>query len=408
MSERPVGLAEIASVFLKIGAMSYGGPAIAGVIQTEIQERRNWVSKQEFVEGLALVNMLPGPLVTQLGIFVGHAKRGLAGGMLAGACFLLPPFMIMLVLAAAYTTFGTLPAMRNAFYGIGPVVLGLYAAAVFRLGRGIIKDLQQIAILVGAAAVVLYTPLGLVVMLAAAGCIGITLFHSRRTGVIALAILAAASGIFSVGEIVLAPAGTPLPDRASPLPPGWLGLVVVAAFFFKVGAFIFGGGLSMLAFIQEQVVNHFEWLTPQEFMDGLAIGQVTPGPVPMLACFIGFRLAGVSGAAVATLAIYLPSFLMMLSILPVLRRMKELQWLKAFMRGAGAAVIGALAVALAQMAPHAAPDVFTKLLFVLTVAIVLLRSVGSLPLILGGGLVGVVRKSMAWDRLSGFVPGLTK
>ncbi len=150
MSDGSVGLAEIARVFLKIGAMSYGGPAIAGILQTEIQERRNWISKEEFVEGLALVNMLPGPLVTQLGIFIGHAKRGLAGGVLAGLCFLLPPFAIMLTLAAAYAAFGTLPAMRNAFYGIGPVILGLYAVAVYRLGRGIIKDPRQVAILVGA------------------------------------------------------------------------------------------------------------------------------------------------------------------------------------------------------------------------------------------------------------------
>ena len=118
--------------------MGYGGPAIMGIVQTETQEKRKWISKQEFVDVLALVNMLPGPGATQLGIFIGHAKAGLAGGIIAGVCFILPAFLIMLALAAAYVAFGTLPSMRNAFYGIGPAVVGIFAASVFRLGKGTI------------------------------------------------------------------------------------------------------------------------------------------------------------------------------------------------------------------------------------------------------------------------------
>ena len=181
--------------------------------------------------------------------------------------------------------------------------------------------------------------------------------------------------------------------RASP------GLWELGAFFFKVGAFSFGGGLSMLAFIEEQVVNQFGWLTPREFVDGLALGQLTPGPILMLAAFIGFKLAGVTGAAVAACSIFLPSFLMMLSILPLLRKMKDLQWLKAFMRGVGPAVIGALAVSLVQMAPHAAPDPFTWFLLALTVGIMLLRKVGPLPLMSGGALIGLLSKGKAWERI---------
>src|SRR5580704_16576318 len=135
MSERSVSLAEIARVFLKIGAMSYGGPAIMGIMQTEVQEKRQWIEKQQFVEGLALVNMLPGPGATQLGIFIGHTKAGPAGGILAGLCFMLPAFLIMLMLATAYVAFGALPAARNAFYGIGPVVVGIFAVSVYRLAK---------------------------------------------------------------------------------------------------------------------------------------------------------------------------------------------------------------------------------------------------------------------------------
>jgi chromate transporter len=403
MNEQTVGPAQIAGVFLKIGAMSYGGPAIMGIMQTEIQEKRTWMSKQEFVEGLALVNMLPGPGATQLGIFIGHAKAGLVGGIIAGICFILPAFLIMLALAAAYVAFGTLPSMRNAFYGIGPVVVGIFAASVYRLGKGTIKERSQIAIAVATAIVMFFTPGGLVMLLIASGCVGIALFDSHRTGLIALSVLVAAFGAYYLIDIFLAQLiiATPdLPGRSNATSPS---LWELGAFFFKVGAFTFGGGLSMLAFMQEQVVNQFGWLTPQEFVDGLALGQLTPGPILMLAAFIGFRLAGATGAAVAGLAIFLPSFLMMLSVLPLLRKLKDLQWLRAFMRGVGPAVIGALAVSLLQMAPHAAPDIFTWVLLALTIGIILLCNVGPLPIMAGGGVIGLLSRGSVIKRIEEFV-----
>jgi chromate transporter len=399
MNEQKVGFGEIARLFLKIGAMSYGGPAIMEIMQTEIQEKRRWIDKQQFVEGLALVNMLPGPGATQLGIFIGHTKAGPAGGILAGLCFMLPAFLIMLILATVYVAFGALPAARNAFYGIGPVVVGIFAVSVYRLARGTIKEFAQIAIALIAFAVMLFTPLGIVFPLLAAGCIGIALFHSRRAGLIALAFLMAAAGIYYVGDILLAkwigPGSDTVLHSSGASPRLW----ELGAFFFKVGAFSFGGGLSMLAFIEEQVVNQLGWLTPREFVDGLALGQLTPGPILMLAAFVGFKLAGVAGATVAACSIFLPSFLMMLSILPLLRKMKDLQWLKAFMRGVGPAVIGALAVSLVQMVPHAAPDPFTWFLLALTVGIMLLRKVGPLPLMSGGALIGLLSKGKAWERI---------
>jgi chromate transporter len=403
MSERTVGPAEIAGVFLKIGAMSYGGPAIMGIMQAEIQERRGWISKEEFVEGLALVNMLPGPGATQLGIFIGHAKAGLAGGIIAGVCFILPAFLIMLGLAAAYVAFGTLPSMRNAFYGIGPVVVGIFAVSVYRLGKATIRERSQIAIAVAVAIVLFFTPVGLVLPLMAGGCAGMALFHSHRTGLIALAALVGAFASYYLIDIALTQFITPtavlrtLSNSTSP------SLWELAAFFSKVGAFTFGGGLSMLAFMQEQVVNQFHWLTPQEFVDGLALGQLTPGPILMLAAFIGYKLGDVAGAAVAGWAIFFPSFVMMLLVLPLLRRLKDLQWLRAFMRGVGPAVIGALAVSLVQMAPHAAPDVFTWVLLALTIGILLLRNVGPLPLMAGGAVIGLLSRASLLKRIVEFV-----
>jgi chromate transporter len=309
----------------------------------------------------------------------------------------------MLALAAAYVAFGTLPSMRNAFYGIGPVVVGIFATSVYRLGKGTIRKRSQIAIAVAAAVVMFFTPVGLVMPLIAAGCVGIAIFDSRWTGLIALSVLVAAFGAYHLTDIFLTQLSMPtadLPERSNAtLPSLW----ELGAFLFKVGAFTFGGGLSMLAFMQEQVVDQFGWLTPQEFVDGLALGQLTPGPILMLAAFIGFKLAGVTGAAVAGSAIFLPSFLMMLSVLPLLRKLKDLQWLRAFMRGVGAAVIGALAVSLVQMAPHAAPDIFTWVLLALTIGLILLCKLGPLPLMAGGGVIGLLSRGNAIKRLEEFV-----
>jgi len=401
MSDRAAALGEVARVFLKIGALSYG-IGIMGVMQLETQEKRQWLSKQQFVEGLALVNMLPGLPGFQLAIFLGHAKGSLIGGILAGLCLILPAFFYVLAVSTAYVAFGTLPTAQSAFYGIAPVVIGIFAASVYKLGRNAVQERAQIAILVAAAALMLLTPVSLVATLLAGGCVGIALFHSRRIGLISLAILFATVASYEVFAPLLTAAsmsGSGTPVHASGTP----GLGQLAAFFLEVGAFSFGSGLSILAFIQDQVVNQYGWLTPKEFIDLLSLGQLIPGPPMMIAAFVGFKLVGVQGAAVAASAIFLPSFIMMLAILPLLQKMKDLQWLKAFMRGAGPAVIGALAVSVTQMAPPAAPDVFTWVVLALTIALILLRNAGPLPLIVGGGAIGLlIRTTGVWERIASF------
>ena len=163
---------EIAASFLKIGALAYGGPAIMGIMQAELQEKRQWLSKERFLEGLSLVNMLPGAGATQLGIFLGYARGGWWGGLLAGLCFVLPAFFIMLVLTLVYATFGETPLMRGALYGLGPVVLGIFAVAVYRLGRNAITGLVQILIAMAAASAVVASPLGIAMVLMIAGALG--------------------------------------------------------------------------------------------------------------------------------------------------------------------------------------------------------------------------------------------
>lgn len=402
MNETPVDFKsrwkELAGAFLKLGAMSYGGPAIMGIMQTDIQEKRGWLSKERFLEGLALVNMLPGAGATQLGIFIGYQRAGWRGGVLAGLCFILPAFFIMLTLTLLYSSYGALPFVRDAFYGLGPVVLGIFVVAVFRLGKTALKGVSQIAIAVSAALLVAFTPFGIISALLLAGCVGVTLYHSRAWGLRAALVVALFTGAFHWAGVSFMTQGVSTSNAlvADTLAPG---LWDIAAFFFKVGAFTFGGGITMLAFVQEQVVNQLQWLTPREFLDGLALGQLTPGPILMLAAYVGYKLSGIAGAIVGGFAIFAPAFILMLSVMPVVERVRELAWIKAAMRAISAAVIGVISVSLVQMAPHAAPDAFTAFLALLTIAGMVAWNLGPLPIMLGGALLGAGSRMNLLQRL---------
>jgi chromate transporter len=376
------GLGEIAAAFLKIGALSYGGPAILGVMQSEIQEERRWLSKEAFLEGLALVNMLPGPPAAQLSIYIGHACRGWRGGVVAGLCFMLPAFIILMSLTWAYMAYGSFAFARHAFYGLGPAVLAIFAFAVWRLAKVVARSPAQIAIAATSAVLLASAPIGIAPVLLLAGCIGVALYHSRTGGLGAAVVTIVAVA----GAHVAHPTAAQVSAAAVEAP----GLWQLALFFLKVGAFTFGGGITILAFVQDQMVNQFHWLSDREFIDGLALGQLTPGPILMLAAYIGYRLAGATGAVVSACAIFLPAFVLMLSIVPMFTRLKELVWLKAAMRGITSAVIGVLVVSLARLLPHAAPDVFTLIVFGVTLAAMILWRARAIPLMLGGAIAGVL------------------
>ena len=376
-------LKEIASHFLKIGVLAYGGPAIMGIMQNELQEKRQWVSKARFIEGLSLVNLLPGAGATQLGIFLGYERGGWWGGLVAGLCFMLPAFFIMLTLAIIYSVFGSTSFMRSALYGLGPVVLGIYIVAVYRLGKNVICGLPQILIAISAAATVVMTSLGIAIVLLLAAAVGITTYHSKKTGLIVSAVVI---GTYSLIQwTLLQQASTDVLKNASAPALSELGLV-----FLQIGALTFGGGLTVIAFAQEQVVNQYHWLSHQEFIDGLALGQFTPGPILMIAAYVGFKVTGLVGAIVSALAIFLPSFVFMLSILPVYNRIRNLQWMKAAMKGVGPATIGVLSISLLQLTPHAVPDAFATVILLSSIFAMLIWKVGLLKLIFSGSFAGVL------------------
>jgi chromate transporter len=387
---------DIATTILRLGATSYGGPAIMGVMQAELQERRKWVSRERFLEGLAVANMLPGATATQLGIFLAYARGGWWGGLLGGLCFVLPAFVIMLTLTIAYATVGVTPLARGALYGLGPVVIALFAVAIYRLGRAAASSVPEVIIGLAAAAASATSRMGIVTILVLAGCAGLIVFHrgaSRARGLTLAALTVVAvvsiSWWVSNSSVGAAIAGW-TPDPKS--------LVDLALYFLQVGAFTIGGGLAMIAFIQEQVVGQFGWLTPREFIDGLALGQLTPGPVLMIAAYVGYKLAGVAGATVAAGAAFLPSFVIMLAVLPVLDRVRQLTWVKAVMRGMSPAVIGVLAVSLVRLAPAAIPDLFALAILVGAIVVALALRVGAFQLMLGGAVLGLLRRQLLQAR----------
>jgi chromate transporter len=384
---------EVIATFLKIGALSYGGAASMGIMQMEVQDKRAWISKEQFIEGLALVNTLPGPTGIQLGIFLGYTRAGWWGGVLAGLCFILPAFCILLFLTLLYHRYGALPHMRHLFYGLSPVVVGIFTMSVCRLGQVAIRDVRQGLLVVAGALTVGLTPLGIVPTLLLAGSVGVALYGSRLWGIVsALAVAGLSVAYFWGSDWFTIPAfsGTDIDRPVSSLSPG---LWDIALFFFKVGAFTFGGGLTILAFMQDQVVNHLHWLTPQQFLDGLALGQLTPGPLLMLAAFVGYEVGAIWGAAVAAAAVYLPSFILMLSMLPMLERVKRLTWMKAALQGISPVVIGMIAVAVLRMLPDAIPDLVAGILAVGTVVAMGLWRLSPLPVMTGGAAMGLVLRA---------------
>lgn len=374
---------EIVTGFLKVGLTAYGGPAFMGVAQAEFQERRQWVSKPRFLEGVALVNVLPGATAVQLSIFLGYARAGWWGGLLAGLAFAAPGFCVMLALTLGYGALGVNPIVRGALYGLGPVVLGIFVVALYRLGRSALRGWLHAGIALAAAFAALATPLGTVTILMLAGAAGLCLFHSRRIG--------AAVVIALIVAIALLPlvAGSPIRQSTDAAQAPSLGRVVQV--FATIGAFTFGGALSMIALVEEQVVGRLHWLSAQEFIAGLALGQLTPGPVLMVAAYVGYKLLGPVGAVVAAAATFLPSFVLMLAILPAFDRMRNLGWAKAVIQGVIPSVIGVMVVALTRMAASAVPDPFAIIVLLATVAVLMLWHFAPVTAVLAGAVIGVIR-----------------
>ncbi|HTS35750.1 MAG TPA: chromate efflux transporter [Candidatus Solibacter sp.] len=320
-------LLELAGLFLRLGATSFGGPAShIAMMEPEVVGKRRWLTRQQFLDLLGAANLIPGPSSTELAISVGYTRAGWMGLCVAGASFILPAALITGAFAWAYVRFGALPRAESVLGAIKAAVIAIIAIAVWRLGKAAVKD-AGLAVLGAAALAAFLIGVNPVVILFGGGAVGMVARKARfwRSGK-SLALWPGLLGRMNMNMATAAPlAYARFPPAENPT------LVRIALFFLKVGTVLYGGGYVLLAFLEQGLVHQHGWLTREQLLDAVAIGQFTPGPVLSTATFIGYLLGGARGAAVATVAIFLPSFFYVGLLAPVLFRLRQSSWMAAFL-----------------------------------------------------------------------------
>lgn len=400
-ANRPPGaLGEVARLFLRLGLTAFGGPAAhIAMFHDEVVTRRRWLSDAEFLDLMAAANLIPGPNSTEMAIHLGYLRAGWAGLLVGGAAFILPAFLIVLALAAVYARYGATPTAQALLYGIQPVVIAIILQAIVGLGRKALRQPLPIAVAVGAFALyfvnvhelLLLAGGGLAVMLARNGR---RLWPAGGGGGGAAALLPVAARPGAVARLLRAAAGGEVwaAALAAAVPVTLVGLFLS---FLKIGAVLYGSGYVLVAFLQTEFVERLGWLTSAQLLDAVAVGQFTPGPVFTTATFIGYQLAGVPGAVVATVGIFLPGFVFVAITNPLIPRLRQSPWLAALLDGVVAASLGLMAAVMVALGRRALVDVPTVLV-ALAAAVLLIRfRVNSTWLILGGALVGWLARGLA-------------
>jgi len=374
MTDQPATLWDIAKLFLKLGTTAFGGPAAhIGMLQHEVVTRRGWLSQEEFLDHLGAANLIPGPTSTELVIHVGRKKGGWPGLLVAGACFILPAALMVGVLAWAYVRYGKLPAVSGLLYGVKPVVIAVILQALWKLGRTALKRVSLA--IVGVVALVLSAagvwPLW---VLAVGGFLAVVISMDAQR----------AKAVFFGSGVILGGASS----AGAAAPAVWPILLV----FVKIGAMVFGSGYVLLAFLRADLVERLGWLTQQQILDAVAVGQVTPGPVFTTATFLGYLLHGTSGAAVATLGIFIPAFVFVAISAPLIPKIRASPVAGAALDGINVASVALMAVVTWQLGQAALIDATTvAVALVSAVALLVLPRLNSAWLIAGAGVLGAMR-----------------
>jgi chromate transporter len=372
-------LGDFARYFLRLGTVGFGGPiALAGYMQRDLVDQRGWLAKEDYLQGLALAQLAPGPLAAQLAMYLGWVHARVLGATVVAAAFILPSFVMVLALSALYLHFGGLTWMQGAFYGIGAAVIAIIARSAVKLVRmTLARDWLLWAIFAVNAGVTAWTEQEIV-----------WVFLSSGVLVLLLRALPRGSG----AAASFAPVPWLLGGLGGVATLGTLGTVFL--YFAAAGSFVFGSGLAIVPFLHGGVVDRYHWLTDRQFLDAVAVAMITPGPVVITVAFIGYLVAGPLGAAAAALGVFLPCYLFVIIPAPFYRRFAENKSLKAFVDGVTSAATGAIAGAAFVLGRRALVDVPTVLIFLVTLGV--LTKVKKAPeplLIVAAGVVGVVLKT---------------
>lgn len=348
--DAPVSFARFVGYFLWLGTVGFGGPiALAGHMQQDLVDARGWISKEDYVEGLALAQLAPGPLAAQLAIYLGYVRAGVPGATAVGFAFVLPSFLMVLALSAAYVRYGGLPWMQAMFYGIGAAVIAIIARSAIKLTKLTIgKDKLSWAIFVVLAVSTAWTSREIIWLFLAGG--GLSL---------AVKAMPVRTRAGSTAAVFLAGALVQLNNK----------ILEIFLYFAKAGMFVFGSGLAIVPFLYGGVVQGHHWITDHQFVDAVAVAMITPGPVVITVAFIGYLVAGVAGATAAALGVFLPVYLVVVVLAPSYKRWAKNPQLNAFVRGVTAAATGAIAGAVIVLARRSLYDIPTVAIALLSLAV---------------------------------------
>lgn len=377
-------LPEVTKLFLRLGFTSFGGPAAhIAMMRQEVVVRRKWISDERFVDLMGMANLIPGPTSTELAIYLGYLRAGWPGLIVGGICFIGPAMLIVLAFAWAYVRFGSTPQVNWLLYGIQPVVIAIIAQALFGLGKTVLRG--PFAVVVAIAAIVLYL-LGLSPLLvlfglgAVFGVIKMLAAHQRPR----------ATG----GGLLAAPFATTLVAGATSAAVPF-SQVTLFLTFLKIGAVLYGSGYVLLAFLQNDLVRQLGWLTDKQLLDAISVGQFTPGPVFTTATFIGYIVGGWLGALLATIAIFLPSFVFVAIIHRLAGPLRRTLWTRAILDGVNISALALMAGVTLQLGRHALVDPLTLALAVISFAILVRYKPNSAWLLIAGGAAGMLVKLLA-------------
>ncbi|HET7088055.1 MAG TPA: chromate transporter [Anaerolineae bacterium] len=373
-------MSELARLFLRLGVTAFGGPAAhISMMRDEVVARRRWLSDQHFLDLLGATNLIPGPNSTEMAIHIGYVRAGWRGLLVAGACFILPAMLIVTGLAWAYTQFGTTPSAAALLYGVQPVVIAIIAQALWGLGRQAVKG--PLTALVGLAVFASYfAGIDPIALLIAGGLTAMIVANARRLR----------SG--RAATLIAPLSGLGLPVLfTSPVP---FDLATLFFTFLKIGSVLYGSGYVLLAFLRTEFVERLFWLTDRQLLDAVAVGQVTPGPVFTTATFVGYVLGGLPGAIVATIGIFLPSFVFVAISNPFIPRLRQSPWASSLLDGVNVTSLGLMAAVTVQLAQAAFVDILSVALGVVAAILLFRFKINSTWLVLGGALAGLLSAAL--------------
>lgn len=376
----PCTLGQFLLYFLRLGSLGFGGPiALAGYMQRDLVERRRWITRQDYVEGLALAQLAPGPLAAQLAIYLGWVRARVLGATLVGVVFILPSSLMVMVLSALYLRFNGLPWMQSAFYGIGAAIIAIIARSAIKLvGMTVGRDWLLISLFAINAVVTAWTETEVVWLFVLSGVVALLLKAGPRWANRTLLLSLAPLPLWLLTGLSGAAA-----DEGTLTQIGW--------FFGKAGAFVFGSGLAIVPFLYGGVVTEYKWLDERQFLDAVAVAMITPGPVVITVSFIGYLVAGPLGGVVAAVAVFLPCYLFVIIPAPYFRRFAQNRQIKAFVDGVTAAATGAIAGAAFVLGTRAIVDVTSACIGLVSLAVLWrFKKVPEPLLLLVAGAVGFV------------------